>query len=250
MKRILLVLVALGVLAAWPAASGAATFKGTVVAKERGKLLVASPAGVIQAVSGHATMGSRVVVQAGSVKVIGRVHTAHIRGIVVRRVGTTMVLSSNHHLVAVRHAARKLASASDTTPVPGTTPSVAPAAGTAPAPGAVVSTNVTIANGGLDEDDSEVVGQAGSVAIQAQVVSVAAGTVTLLVNGVNVPVTLPAGLTLPASIVGQMVSLTLNLNDQNDDNETDDSGDDSGDNGNSGNSSGNGDHGGGGGGDD
>jgi hypothetical protein len=39
--------------------------------------------------------------------------------------------------------------------------------------------------------------------------------VTLLINGAQVPVSLPAGLTLPASLVGQTVSLTLNLDDQN-----------------------------------
>jgi hypothetical protein len=238
MKRVSLILAVLGVLAVWPAAAGAATFKGTVVAKERGKLLVVSPGGGLQAVSGRAVIGSRVAVSGGSVRVIGRVHTAHIRGIVVRRVGTTMVLSSNHHLVALRHA-RQLASASDTTPVPGA-PTTAPSNATTATPGDVVSTNVTIANGGLDEDDLETVGHAGSVVVQAQIVSVGAGTVTLLVNGTQVPVSLPAGLTLPASVVGQMVSLTLNLDDQNDDNDQadDDNNDDNG--------GGGGDHGGGG----
>jgi hypothetical protein len=218
MKRVLVVLAVLGVVAAWPAASGAATFKGTVVAKERGKLLVASPAGVIRAVSGRATPGARVSVTGGSATVVGRTHTARVRGVVIRRIGAVMYISSNHHVVAVRNAkTRKLSSASDTTPAP-TTP-------TAPAPGDVVTTDVTIANGGLDEDDSETVGHASSVEIQAQIVSVGVGTVTLLINGAQVPVSLPAGLTLPASVVGQMVSLRLNLDEQSGD-EGDDQGDD------------------------
>jgi hypothetical protein len=229
MKRVLLVLAVLGIVAAAPATAGAATFKGTVVAKERGKLLVASPTGAVSAVAGRAALGSRVTVTGGSARVVGRATTARVRGIVIRRLGATMYISSNHHVVAVRSAkTRKLSSANDTTPAPGaTTP--APAT-TTPAPGDVVSTTVTVTASGLDEDDSQTVGHAGSVVIQAQIVSVGAGTVTVLVNGVQVPVSLPAGLTLPASLVGQTVSLTLNLDNQNDDNEQDDDqGDDHGD---------------------
>jgi hypothetical protein len=214
MKRILLVVAALGVLAAWPATSGAATFKGTVVAKERGKLLVASPSGIIQAVSGRAALGSRVAVSGGSARVVGRATTAQIRGVVIRSIGTTMYISSNHHVVAVRHAkARKLASANDTTPVPGA-PTTAASTTTTPA-GSTVAGTVTVGTQGLDDDDLAVTGHTGSVVVQAQIVSVGAGTVTLLINGAQVPVSLPAGLTLPASLVGQTVSLTLNLDDQN-----------------------------------
>jgi hypothetical protein len=214
MKRVLVVLAVLGALAAWPTASGAATFKGTVVAKERGKLLVASPAGLVRAVSGRAALGARVTVNAGSAKVVGRAHTAHLRGVVIRRLGATMYISSNHHVVAVRNAkTRLLSSANDTTPAP-----------SAPAAGDVVSTTVTVTNNGLDEDETDTVGHQGSVQIQAQVVSVAAGTVTLLINGQQVPVNLPAGLTLPASLVGQTVTLTLNTDEQ--DGDDNDEGDD------------------------
>jgi hypothetical protein len=219
MKRVLVVLAVLGALAAWPAASGAATFKGTVVAKERGKLLVASPAGLVRAVSGRATLGARVSVSGGSATIVGRAKTAHLRGVVIRRIGALMYISSNHHVVAVRNAkTRQLSAANATTPVPGT-PTTAPSTTTAPAPGDVVSTTVTVTNNGLDEDETDTVGHQGSVQIQAQVVSVAAGTVTLLINGTQVPVNLPAGLTLPASLVGQMVTLTLNTGEQGDDND-------------------------------
>jgi hypothetical protein len=214
MKRVLVVLTVLGAVAAWPAASGAGTFKGTVVAKDRGKLLVASPAGLVRAVSGRATLGARVSVNGGSATVVGRARTAHLRGVVIRRLGATMFISSNHHVVAVHNAKlRALSSANDTTPAPAT-----------PAPGDVVSTTVTVTNNGLDEDETDTVGHQGSVQIQAQVVSVAAGTVTLLINGTQVPVNLPAGLTLPSSLVGQTVTLTLNTDEQNGDD--DDQGDD------------------------
>jgi hypothetical protein len=209
MKRVLFVLAVLGVMAALPATSGAGTFKGTVVAKERGKLLVASPSGVIRAVSGRATLGARVTVNGGSATVVGRTRTAHVRGVVIRRIGAVMYISSNHHVVAVRNAkTRKLSSAAVTTPAP-TTP-------TTPAAGDVVASTVTVTSTGLDEDETDTVGHAASVQIQAQIVKVAAGSVTLLISGKEVSVNLPSGLTLPASLVGQTVTLNLNTDDQDD----------------------------------
>ena len=242
MKKLSLVFAVAAVVAVWPASSGAATFNGVVVAKQRGALLVAAPNGVVQAVAGRASIGSRVAVASGRVTVVGRAHVARVRGIVVRRVGATMFLSSNRHLVAV-HTGRVLASASDTTPPP-TTP---PATPTAPAPGSVVSTQVTIQNGGeLDEDNSQVVGQsnASSLQVQAVVASVGAGTVTLTVGTQTLTVPLPAGLTLPASIVGQTVTLSLDLSGGQNGDDNGDQNDDNGDNGNGGAS---GDSGGGGG---
>jgi hypothetical protein len=209
MKRVLFVLAVLGVMAALPATSGAGTFKGTVVAKERGKLLVASPSGVIRAVSGRATLGARVTVNGGSATVVGRTRTAHVRGVVIRRIGAVMYISSNHHVVAVRNAkTRKLSSAAVTTPAPTTPPT--------PAAGDVVASTVTVTSTGLDEDETDTVGHAASVQIQAQIVKVAAGSVTLLISGKEVSVNLPSGLTLPASLVGQTVTLNLNTDDQDD----------------------------------
>lgn len=221
MKQLTLICAVAAVIGVWPAASSAATFKGIVVAKQRGALLVASPSGVIRVVSGAASIGSRVSLSGGHATVTGRAHTARIRGIVVRRIGTTMFLSSNRHLVAV-HTGRRLASVSDTTP---TTPVTS-----TPAPGAVVSSQVTIQNGELDEDSSETVGQSNSKTLQVQAVvaAVGAGTVTLTVGTQTLTVALPGGLTLPASLVGQTVTLSLSLDDQNGD---DDNGDDDGDHG-------------------
>jgi hypothetical protein len=215
MKRLAVIFAATAALGVWPAASNAATFKGVVVAHQRGALLVASPAGSIRSVSGSAALGARVVLSGGHATVVGRAHSARIRGIVVRRIGTTVFLSSNRHLVAV-HTGRRLASASDTTPTPATP--------TTPAPGDVVSSTVTIQNGELDEDTSEDLGSSGAstLQVQATVTAVGAGTVTLTVGTQTLTVPLPAGLTLPASIVGQTVTLTVSLNGQNDDNDDND----------------------------
>jgi hypothetical protein len=196
MKRLTLMFALVAVVGVWPATSSGARSGGIVVAKQRGALLVASPAGVVSTASGSASIGARVAVSSGHARVIGRSRTAHIRGVVVRRVGTTTFLSSNRHLVAVH--------------------TVAPATTT---PGAVVSSQVTIQNGQLEDENDEVVGQmnANDLQVQALVSAVGPGTVTLTVGTQTLTVSLPAGLTLPASIVGQTVTLSVSLDNANDD---------------------------------
>jgi hypothetical protein len=199
LKGVLAVLVVAAAGAAfWPAAGGAATFKGVVVARQHGSLLVTSQSGVVRAVRGRAAVGSRVVVTGAGAAVVGRARTALVRGIVVRRVGTTMFLSSNRHLLAI-HNARRLA---DSSPTP-----------TTPQPGAVVSAEVSVANGDLEEQDEQEVGQvnSSSIQVQATISAVGVGTVTLNVQGQTLTVQLPGGLTLPASLVGQTVTISLSL---------------------------------------
>jgi hypothetical protein len=182
-----------------PAAGGAATFHGIVVARQGGGLLVASPSGIVTSLAGHATIGARVAVVDGRAVVVGRARTARIHGIVVRRVGSTLIVSSNRHLVAI-HKARALA---DTAPVP-----------TTPGPGTVVNATVGVSSGELDEENEDDVGQtnASSLQVQAVVAQVGQGTITLNVQGQMLTVPLPAGLTLPASVVGQTVTISLSLN--------------------------------------
>ena len=209
---LLLAAVAAVTAALWPAAGSAANFKGIVVAKQRGTLLVASPAGLVRAVSGNAAVGSRVVLAGGHATVVGHASKARIRGVVVRRIGATVFIASNRHLLAL-HKARVLA---DTTPT--TTPA---------APGTVVSAQVAITNGQLDEQDETEVGQVSgtTLAVQATIAAVAPGSVTLNVQGQTLTVPLPGNLTLPASLVGQTVTVNLSLaggdnqgsNDQSDD---------------------------------
>jgi hypothetical protein len=195
MKRIVLVVVAAGVVAVWPAASGAATFGGVVVAKQRTTLLVASPAGVVRAVAGHAALGARVVVAGGRARVVGRAHVARVRGIVIRRLASTLFLSSNHHLVALRAA-------------PGSARE---------RPGEIVTTRVSIENGAVEEEEAEDLGDTPAAQVQALVTAVAPGSITLSVNGQSLTIRLPAGLTLPASLVGQMVTIRVRFDDAADD---------------------------------
>lgn len=204
------VLLLIGLAALLPAGASAATFRGVVVGKQHGMLLVATPSGVVRAVRGHAAVGSRL--QGSSV--VGHTTRARIRGVVVKRVGSTMFLSSNRHLLAVR----------ETAPAP------------APAPGTVVDTTVGMRDDGeLDEQSEEDAGTvSGDIQVQATVTAVGTGTVTLSVNGQSLTVNLPAGLTLPASFVGQTVTLSVSLgNHQGGDDQGDgDHGDHGGDGGN------------------
>src|SRR4051794_18061616 len=192
-----LAVVGLGAVAAfWPAAAGASGFNGVVVAKQRGALLVVSPAGALRTVHAHAAVGARLT----GTTVVGRATHARIHGIVVRRIGTTLVLSSNRHLIAIpNRVGRRLA---DHSPAPTTT-----------VPGAVVNADVTISNGQIEEVDEDEVGEVGAttLTIQATVKAVAAGSVTLDVQGRSITVPLPAGLTLPATLVGQTVTLNVSL---------------------------------------
>jgi hypothetical protein len=203
--------------ALWPAAGSAGTFKGIVVAKQRGTLLVASPAGLVRSASGNAAVGSRVVLAGGHASVVGRATKARIRGIVVRRVGSTLFISSNRHLLAL-HKARVLANTTPATPA---------------APGTIVSAQVDISNGQLDEQDETEVGQVSgsTLAVQATIAAVAPGSVTLNVQGQLLTVPLPAGLTLPASLVGQTVTVNLSLAGDDNQGGDDQSDDDNGDNG-------------------
>lgn len=218
MKRLLFIAAIAAAAGVIPASAGAgtATFKGVVVGHLRGAVLVSPSSGLVRAFSGSEAVGSRVEFVGGRLVVVGRSHSALVRGIVVRRIGTTMFLSSNKHLIAI-HTGRRLASASDTTPSP-----------TAPAPGDNVTSQVTVGNNGqLDEQSEDDLGasNASAVQVQAVVAAVGAGTVTLTVNGQTLVMPLPAGLTLPSSFVGQTVTLNLSLNDQN--NQGDDSNDQS-----------------------
>jgi hypothetical protein len=207
MKRLVPVIaLAAAAAALWPSAGGASIFKGTVVASQRGTLLVASPSGALSAVHGHAKLGSRIALRGGRPVVVGHTHHATIRGIVVRMIGTTLVLSSNHHLIAIpNRVGRRLADAEPSTPTPG----------------AVVTTNVSIQNDELEQDDETQVGQVntGTLTVQATIKSIAAGSVTLDVQGQSVTLQLPAGLTLPASLVNQTVTINVSLsnNDRGDD---------------------------------
>jgi hypothetical protein len=215
MKHVLLgIAAALAVAALVPAASGAATVRGVVVGRSaHHTLLIATGSGRVVAIKGRAAIGSRVVGR----QVVGRASKARIHGVVVKTKGSTIFVASNRHLLAI-HEGRTLASSGSSS---------------TPAPGTIVTSTVAIAqNGQLDDqgDQEDGTDSSSTVSVTATVVAVGSGTVTISVNGADVTVNLPNGLSLPQSLVGQTVTINISIG------QGDDQGDDSGDQGDSGDS--------------
>jgi len=191
MKKLLLAAV-VAAAAAFPTTALAGTFSGVVVGKGGGTLAVAAKTGLVRTVSSRANLrlGARVQVNGTSVRSFGVASRARVRGVVLRRMGRTTFLAAGRSLLAMRAA-------------------------TAPAAGAIVDANVAIAGGALTQQSLQVVGHDDLVTVQAPVTAVGPGTITVTVNGQPLTLRLPAGIQLPASLVGQMVTLTLKVEDEN-----------------------------------
>lgn len=176
------------------AAPGQASVRGIVVGARQNTLLVAAPSGTVREIPGHARIGMRVSLAGGKLTVGGRSDRALIRGVVVRRRGSLTFLSASNHMLLVRSAVRSLSSVRTDLP----------------APGSVVRAEVGIDDQGeLEEQNEHLVGQEQEAEVQAVVTAVAPGSVTLSVNGQPLVIPLPAGLVLPASIIGTQVALKV-----------------------------------------
>jgi hypothetical protein len=219
MKKLLFAAVfAIAVL--FPAGALAGTFNGVVVGKGGGNLAVAAKSGLVRTVHSRANfrVGARVHVQGHTVRSLGAAGRARVHGVVVRRAAGTTFLAAGHSLLAMR-------------------------ASTTPAAGAVVNANVAIHGGALTQQSMQVVGHDNRVTVQAPITAVGPGTITITitVNGQPLTLKLPAGMQLPASLVGQMVTVTVKVEDENEieveveneaaDNEANDANDDNDDNG-------------------
>lgn len=194
MKRLSLVATLAALAAAVPAHAFGATFRGVVVGRTGGTMAVASASGAVHTLKGHARIGTVVRVSGTAVRAVGRAHRATIQGVVVRRVGRTTFVAAGRSLLAV-HARRSLAGLS----------------GRGPRVGSVVLATVDIAGSRLVNERMEERGRRDAVAVVAMVTAVGNGTVTVSVNGQTLTIPLPAGLTLPATVVGQSVTITIRL---------------------------------------
>ena len=245
--------------ALYPAAAGAATFRGTVVSSQHSQtrhVLVVSTNGLVRTVHTRtaAKAGSVVSVTASArldgtfnasrVAIVGHTRKAHIRGVVLSRSHGMTFLSGGRSVIAVRSSGRALASVG----------------GGSPPPGAVANVGVTIgAQGSLTQTSISSAGQSNNIVIQATVDSITpatattAGSLVLKVGTQTFTVPLAIGSTLPATIVpGATVTLTISFgasgasgtsgddqgddddsNDDNNDDSGDDNGDDNGDDGGS-----------------
>lgn len=215
-KQLLMAAAALLFAALAPAAVGAATkpkakpvtVAGVVVAREapRGTLVVASAHGVVNTlrIRAAAKAGTRVIAKAtrladgtyktGAVTRHGSARSARVRAVVVRTAGPRLYLSAGGSVFAVARG-RGLASASG---------------GDLP-PGTVVTTTLTIdsSNGSVSQSDTQQVGQTSTVSLEGTISALSSGSLVLAVDeGALTTVTIPASITLPATIaVGDRVEL-------------------------------------------
>jgi Cu/Ag efflux protein CusF len=171
MKRLVLLLIVSAALLA----PSAALASGVVLKVQRGTHLVAVTNGKTKVSLVHTTaklrVGQRVVLKsrtlrngtlaASSIRVLGRAHTLHFRGLLLKKSGTRMVLSAGGAIISVnRGTARTTSSANDTTPTPGSTVDVTATVGTddeldedhvttvsADAPGGAIEGKLTIGTG-------------------------------------------------------------------------------------------------------
>ena len=190
--RKLLVAAAFAAAAFFPAGALAGTFSGVVVGKGGGSLAVAAKSGLVSTVHSRANLrlGARVRVTGGTVRPFDVASRARIHGVVVRRAAGTIFLAAGRSLLAMRGA-------------------------TAPPSGTVVNANVTIGGGQLTQQSFQIVGHDDQVIVQAPVTAVGPGTITVTINGQPLTLRLPAGIQLPASLVGQTVTLRVEIEEEN-----------------------------------
>jgi hypothetical protein len=191
MKK-LLAAVVVGVGVMFPATALAGTFNGVVVGKGGGNLAIAGKGGLVRTVHSRAKLrlGARVRVSGRAVRSFGVANRARVHGVVLRRVAGTTFLAAGRSLLPLRAAS-------------------------APAAGTVVNARVAIANGQLVQESLQAVGHDDRVTVQATVTAVGPGTITVAVNGQPLTLRLPAAIQLPVSLVGQSVTLTVEVEDEN-----------------------------------
>jgi hypothetical protein len=243
-KLKLLAGVAAVVAVALPAQAKAASFSGTVVAKQHGTMLLVGSRGAgrtVHMAPARVRLGDRVAVQGSSVRVLGHASHAMVRGVVVRQLRSRLLVADGGSMLAIRFAhARSTASVNDHGGLQ---------------PGDVMQVGVAIQNNELDEEGTPVqLGQATTAQIEGQIVSVSPLVVS--VEGLPITITVPAGTTLPTTLApGDRIELTVQIGAANtftlasidqaagseDQNDNEDTGNTSGNN-NDNNNTGSGDH--------
>jgi hypothetical protein len=250
-----LIAVAVPLAAARPAQArtGAAGFKGIVVAKQRqrGTLLIVGAHGAGLTVRGglaRAKVGQRVsgqgvrlhdgTIRMSRLHVLGRVGRATLRGTVLRSLARGTLVASGHSVVLIHRQGRRLASASNS----GSLHS-----------GDVAKFQVRFDDKGdvVQAGPAEEEGQANTAEIEGKIVSLSPFVISM--DGLPITITVPDGMTLPASLaVGDHIELTVQVGAANtftlvsiDENEND-QGDDNGGGGSGGGDDGGGSGGGGG----
>ncbi len=131
---------------------------------------------------------------ASSIRVIGRAHTVHFRGLLLKKSGTQFVLSAGGAIIAVHRGARTTSSASDTGPQPGATVDVTATVG---------------ANGELDDDTvSTASANTPGGKIEGKL-TIGTGTITVNSEHMNLAIKVPTGFDLTKFATGDEVLVTF-----------------------------------------
>lgn len=162
---------------------------GIVVAKHSGTVVVVRANGIGIAVRGTARIGDRVTLSGGHIRVSGRAHGALIRGIVVRQLPHSLLVTTGGNALRIRLQPRALADHGGHSEA-----------------GTVGEFRVRIDDDDLVEDQPVVpVGQAATVRIEGVVLSTSPFVVS--VEGIPLTIAVPAGTTVPAA--GQRIEATI-----------------------------------------
>jgi RNase P/RNase MRP subunit p29 len=205
MRASMVAVIASVVTFAAPAQAGAAHFAGVVVAKQpqRGTLVLARAGGAgltVHAALGRTSTGDRVeirgqrlrdgTIRASLTTVVSHTHRALVRGVVVRELRRSTVLTTGRSAITIRHAVRNAHMRA----------------------GTPATFRVRIDDDGrLTEEAATVNGaQPGIVEVEGRVVSVSPFVVS--VEGLPVTITVPAGMTLPSALgAGDRIEFTVQV---------------------------------------
>jgi hypothetical protein len=131
---------------------------------------------------------------ASSIRVVGRAHTVHFRGLLLKKSGARMLLSAGGAIIAVHRGARATSSANDTGPQPGAT------------------VDVTATVGTDDELDAETVSTASADTLGGKIegkLTIGTGTITVTSEQMNLSIKVPAGFALTTFASGDEVLVTF-----------------------------------------
>ena len=131
---------------------------------------------------------------ASSIHVLGRAHTVHFRGLLLKKSGTQLIVSAGGAIIAVHRGTRTTSSASDSGPAPGATVDVTATVGTDDELDATtVSTSSTDTPGGKIEGK----------------LTVGTGVVTVKSDEMNLSIKVPTGFDLTKFATGDEVLVTF-----------------------------------------
>lgn len=131
---------------------------------------------------------------ASSIRVLGRAHTVHFRGLLLKKSGTQLVISAGGAIIAVHRGARTTSSANDTGPTPGATVDVTATVGTDDELDAT-----TVSTSSADTPGGKIEGK----------LTVGTGTITVKSEHMNLAIKVPTGLDLTTFATGDEVLVTF-----------------------------------------